>query len=157
MTAKQVSDTSRAGGIGETKTSLLSQQHAEILATVTAMRPLLASRQTVAAGAAQLRQALMRLGGQLSVHLAMEDKGLYPKLRGHTDPAIASLAAQYETEMGGLKATFVAYSERWLRSAAIGDAPEVFLTETEALFAALGKRIDRENNELYALVDQQPG
>ena len=114
----------RGEGIGKQKTALFRQQHSELLETVGRLAPLLLSVKTVTTGAADIRQLLMRLGGQLSVHLSMEDKGLYPQLKEHGSVDVAKLTRQYETEMGGLKAEFTKFSEGWLRGNAIGERPK---------------------------------
>jgi hypothetical protein len=100
-----------------------------------------------------VRAQLSKLAGLLNVHLTMEDRTLYPKLEAHPSPAVAATAARFMREMGGLKAAFLAYANRW-GARQIEEAPAAFVDETGAIFAALADRIARENDELYALLDQ---
>lgn len=55
--------------------------------------------------------------------------------------------------MAGIKPVVAAYAKKWNEDAIRKDA-QGFCTETRGLFAALGGRIQRENTELYALVDR---
>lgn len=99
-----------------------------------------------------LRKLLSNLAGKLSVHLAMEDQALYPRLLGATDPKMQSMARQFMTEMGGLGSAFTAYNGKWQVSDIRAD-PAGFAEETRAVFAALTQRITRENRELYPQAD----
>ena len=107
----------------------------------------------VAGSSEQIRTLLAGFAGLLKMHLASEDKGLYPQLLQSNDAALKAMAGRYMNEMGGMKTAFEAYLGKWPSAASILAKPDPFRTETTALFQALGKRIDRENNELYARVD----
>lgn len=128
-------------------TDKFRQQHDEILGMVGEL-----NQQIKAKGDAQaLRTALSALAGKLNFHLAMEDKALYPRmLKG--DGEAKTTAARFLQEMGGLGEVFQAYNNRWQVSAIRKD-PEAFAAETHKVFQALGKRIARENAELYPLAD----
>lgn len=129
-------------------TDKFRQQHDEILEMVGELN----ARLKAQADAQELRGALSSLAGKLNFHLAMEDKALYPRLR-KMDAGTGQLAARFMDEMGGLGAAFSAYNARWQVSAIRSD-PARFAAETREVFTALGKRIARENAELYPLADQ---
>ena len=97
---------------------------------------------------------LSKLAGNLKVHLAMEDEAVYPMLLEHKDPEIRSLAQKYMIEMGGLKDAFIEYIDKWTKAFAIQQNPEEFVEATKGIFDALGKRIEKEDSELYILVDE---
>ncbi len=100
-----------------------------------------------------IRDMLSGLLGNLKIHLAVEDKALYPKLKNSGNPELAAVAIQYETEMGGI-AEFVAnYSKKWPSAYAISDDAKGFIEETKQLISALGTRIRKENDHLYKLAD----
>ncbi len=101
-----------------------------------------------------VRLLLSELAGKLSVHLAMEDNALYPRLTNHKDKQVASLASRYMTEMGGIKKAFLDYSQAWRLADAIEREPQKFIDDTRAIFDALAQRIHREDHELYPLVDR---
>jgi hypothetical protein len=87
------------------------------------------------------------------VHLAAEDKSLYPELLKHKDATVKALAGRYINEIGGLKAAFEAYRGKWPSPASIQANAHSFRSETTTVLQSLKKRIDRENGDLYKLVD----
>ena len=90
---------------------------------------------------------------KLKVHLATEDLGFYPQLISGADPALASLAKTYQDEMLNITTSVLAYSETWNSESGIQANADRFCTETHALLASLRRRIEKENQELYPLVD----
>jgi len=124
-------------------------QHNEILVIAKEMTTELKGE----ADAAVLRKLLSNLAGKLNFHLAMEDQALYPRLLERKDADAKKMAKQFMTEMGGLGKVFTTYNDKWQVSAIRND-PAGFAGETAAVFAALTKRIQRENTELYPLADR---
>jgi hypothetical protein len=124
-------------------------QHGEILAIAKDMTSELKGE----GDAAVLRKLLSNLAGKLNFHLAMEDQALYPRLMERQDAEAKGLAKKFMDEMGGLGKVFGAYNDKWQISAIRKD-PAGFASETQAVFAALTKRIQRENTELYPLADR---
>ncbi len=100
-----------------------------------------------------LRMLLSGLAGKLSVHLAMEDKALYPRMIQADHSNSKALAQTFMTEMGGLGEAFAAYNKKW-QASQIGSDPAGFAKETQTVFGALARRIEREDNELYPLADR---
>ncbi len=94
-----------------------------------------------------------RLTSKLIAHLKAEDWLLYPRLLESDDAVIASTAAAFVEEMGGLAVAFNAYVERWDAFRIERDWP-AYKTETAGIIAALRCRITRENRELYPLVER---
>ena len=124
-------------------------QHNEILQIAKEMTAELKGE----ADPAILRKLLSNLAGKLNFHLAMEDQALYPRLMDRKDSDTRQLAKKFMDEMGGLGKVFTTYNDKWQVSAIRKD-PAGFLSETQTVFAALTKRIARENTELYPLADK---
>lgn len=103
-----------------------------------------------------VRDHLNRLAGKLVVHLAKEDKSLYPKLLESNDAQVVSLTKRYISEMGDLATVFELYNKRWVTPLFIHKYQDKFQLETASIVKALGSRIDKENNELYVLADAIP-
>jgi hypothetical protein len=134
------------------RTDSFRKHHDEIMAIAREINGMLDS--TIADKVADnIRALLSRLAGLVNLHLAMEDKALYPTLLAHSDPAVAATARRFSDEMGSVAAAFVAYIGAWPTAAAIKADPVRFTTESKAIFNALSKRIHRENVELYVLLD----
>lgn len=134
------------------RTKLLREQHEDLSALVLGLQAFLKS-DLVVENAEVIRKNLSTLAGKLKVHLAMEDKVLYPELLNHVDSQVSSLAQKYFTEHGGIKESFSEYSRKWAGATTIRNQPEDFIKETTALFSVLKRRIERENGELYKIAD----
>jgi Hemerythrin HHE cation binding domain len=134
------------------RTDKFRSQHAELVQAAADFSKLLSPAQLGKDGG-PARQQLAQLAGKLNVHLAMEDKSLYPGLLRHKDPAVQAKAKKFIDEMGGIKKAFAAYSGKWPSAAAIQANAGGFVQETQALFGVLAQRIQAEDNDLYKLVD----
>lgn len=96
---------------------------------------------------------LAKLTGLLRIHFAQEDKLLYPYMMLSTHAEASDMALEFQAEMGGLGSAYDAFAQRWASGEAIGARPALFRTEAKAVFAALARRIERENAQLYPLAD----
>ncbi|MBE9502665.1 MAG: hemerythrin domain-containing protein [Proteobacteria bacterium] len=108
----------------------------------------------LAEDAKQARSLLSTLAGKLGMHLAVEDRNLYPELLNHDDENIRATAKRFIDEMGGIADAFKTYVNKWPHSKTIQDNPGDFITETKGIFNALAARISKEDNELYSMVDK---
>lgn len=97
---------------------------------------------------------LSRMTGLLALHLAMEDKVMYPRLLGHRDWRVGSRARGFLAEVGGLRSAFDAYRRRWTRPAATDAEWADFAQETRAFLASLRTRIGLEEREIYGLLEK---
>jgi hemerythrin-like domain-containing protein len=135
------------------QTDTFRRQHQEILGLVKELQPRLEATM-LRRDAAPVTAGLQRLAGMLKAHLALEDTTLYPRLISHSDPAVAAMAQRYKQEMGGLQTAFVNYVERWPTAASIQQEPDLFVSQTQQVVAALLTRIEREDGELYPMADR---
>ena len=108
----------------------------------------------LAADVSEPRHLLSLFAAKLNVHLALEDKALYPQLLKHTDPGVQAKVKAFSDEMGGIKGAFTAYMGKYPSAQAIQAAPGSFVVDTNNLAKVLGKRIQAEDSDLYALVDR---
>jgi hypothetical protein len=136
------------------RTDVFRRQHAEIAEVAEDITAALDAKE-LASGAEIMSGLLSVLGGKLTIHLAMEDKGLYPRLLRHPHPKVRDLAKRFMSEMGGIQAAFGEYLARWRDPALIQKMPDEFIKETRTLLAALSARVSREDNDLYPIVDQE--
>lgn len=131
------------------QTSIYRRQHEELERLAGGLAAILET-----GSATELRTTLARLAGVLKVHLAMEDKNMYPRLLEHEDPEVRSMAAEYQRTMGDLAPAFNGYYDRWSETAIERDR-RGFAEATKGIAAALGARIALENDHLYAMVDRE--
>lgn len=135
------------------RTDNFRAQHKEIAAAVSDVEKLL---DPAAAGqkAAEISKLLVVLSGKITFHLGMEDKYLYPLLQGSNAPNLKAMADEYIKDMGSLAGAFKDYMASWSFSKRIEENSPEFITQTKAVFAALKKRIEREESDLYPLADK---
>jgi hemerythrin-like domain-containing protein len=104
--------------------------------------------------AASIALLIRKLAALLRLHFAYEDSMLYRTMIRSRDPAAACLAAEFRDEMGSLAEDFEDFARRWGTPDAIADSFADFKEEASAVLAALGSRIERENDQLYPLADR---
>lgn len=92
-----------------------------------------------------------RMSRVLLIHLAKEDRLLYPELRRSMQPGVSGLATRFADEMGGLALAFTDYVTNWPVQRAMADW-RGFRRSTRAILTDLSDRIRREEQELYPLV-----
>ncbi len=135
------------------ETKIFRDQHDELLKIASEISKHL-SIDVLSKDAHEVRRLLSELLGNLDVHLTMEDKALYPQLLAHSDGRVKSVAGRFVYEMGGIGETLKDYRSKWRTPAAIQKDPSDFIKQTKAILDALTKRIEKENNELYKMVDE---
>jgi len=134
-------------------TDSFKQHHVEILATARKLAGLLDVAQ-LTRNAENARGVLSELAGRLKIHLAMEDKALYPRLLTQGDAEAKRVTQRFMNEMGTLSKSFETYVKRWPSPAAIQASAASFVAETKAIFAALQARVGLEERDLYPLADR---
>ncbi len=133
--------------------SSFKKQHVELLEIVTTISGYISSN-TVAENSKEISQELSRLGVKIGMHLAMEDKALYPRMVAAADATIADTAKKFQEEMGGLGGAFATYKAKWATASAIEADAGTFTTETKGIAQALGDRIKREEAQLYPMAEK---
>lgn len=134
------------------RTETFRTQHKELAEIIGAIEGKLGAL-TSGENAAEARKMLSALSGKLSIHLAMEDKNLYPMMIESGNEGAKKAAQEFMNEMGGLAQAFKDYGAKWPSADAILADPSGFATQTRAVFKAVKERVVREENLLYALAD----
>lgn len=120
----------------------LSQEHAEL----DALAVKLLAEVDADVPSTALSALRWRLTHVLMVHLAKEDKVLYPRLLAR--PETQALAKRFVEELGDLAETYQAYTATWPIERVESDWPR-FGEATRKVMAALQRRILREERDLY--------
>lgn len=129
-----------------------SEKHQEIMDEAAGIVKLL---DTGTADTNEIRRILSILAGKLKVHLAAEDRYLYPKLMASENDRVRTTAENFVKEMGGIYSSFSDFLTRWPSGSTIGENRELFRSEMKEVVAALSERISREDSELYPLAIEQ--
>lgn len=132
-------------------TSRIKSDHEALYASMDALRRLLAA--DVTEGAGTLFAELRKLNATITLHLAIEDRMLYPALANANNPQVAAAGKRFQHEMGGLAAAYENFAARWDSAAAIAAAPDQFGREAAGLLDALHARIQHEDRELLPLAE----
>lgn len=135
------------------RTERFQEQHAGLVKVVKEIAAQL-DENKLATDAQGVRKLLIDLGARLKLHLVTEDQTLYPEMINHKDPKIKAMATRFQNEMGTIRVAFEDYMKRWATASAIQANAAGFVKETKAVFDVLAKRIEKENNELYPMVDK---
>jgi hemerythrin-like domain-containing protein len=128
------------------------REHVDLLAAVTALRELVQTG--VKEHADAILGQLVAMSSVIKLHLAAEDRVLYPALVSAADPLVAETGKRFQTEMGDLAQAYTAFVSRWNMASKISHDPEGFRSDANNVFKALHQRVQRENRELYPLAEQ---
>lgn len=123
--------------------------HVAIMRSVTELRDL--SRAGIAEHAGAIAHQLMEMSAQVKLHLAAEDRMLYPALAA--DARTQEVGERFQTEMNGIAESYAGFVARWGTAKRITADPEGFRGEANAVFKALHERVQLENRELYPLAE----
>ena len=132
----------------------LRAEHAELLRLARALTDLLGA--SAAPPSAVIEPVREELRGTLRRHLKCEDWALYPRLRATGEAAAADLAREFAGAMGHVADDYDDYERRWPPSRVAAEWDR-FCAESTAILEAITARIERENRELYPVVDQLAG
>lgn len=135
-----------------TATAQLRDEHDRILRRASGLAGIV-DRPMTRELACEARAAIEGLDRLLVVHLTTEDDWMYPMLMASADRQISAAAGACFEDMGGLLGAWLAYRDQW-SAEAILSAPDRFSSATRGVIGALALRIERENTELYPLVDR---
>lgn len=86
------------------------------------------------------------------MHLAAEDKFVYPVLIKHQNSKIKTTAEAFINEMGELAKIFEEYKMKYLGASKIAENATTFLLDSKKVFTALNERIRKEDLSLYPLL-----
>ena len=127
-------------------------QHDEILKIGSRIEKLM-DQKLLAQNASEIRSALATIAKKIVLHLALEDKSLYPTLLSYSDNKVHEIAENFQKEMNNIAGDFKEYINFWRQDSAIEHDPAGFLTQTENIFSVLKSRIKRVYEELFPLIE----
>lgn len=102
----------------------------------------------------ELSRGLMMLRFKVKLHLATEDKFLYPAIGTQPNAAVSHLSGFMREEMTGISTDFLMFSTRWERADAIYTKADRFYEDTTHIIKVLRHRIQHENTEFYPAIEQ---
>ena len=128
-------------------------EHEDILAQIAALRAL--SHAGPAQHAAQIAQAIVAMSSTIRLHLAVEDRLLYPALATGRDAQLARLGAQFQREMGEIAGGYMAFARRWNTAERVAADPEGFRAEANVALRSVYERMRREDRDFYPRIEAE--
>lgn len=111
-------------------------------------------KQGIAENSAEIVRLLVSMSATIKLHLAGEDRMLYPAALRAGDAAVARLAQRYQDDMGPLAAEFEAFVRRWNTVQPLREQAETFRREANTVLRLLWERMQRENSEFYPRIKE---
>ena len=127
------------------------QEHVAILSAIDQLRTL--ARAGVASQSQAIAAQIVAMSGMIKLHLAVEQRYLYPAAQACGLATVARLGRQYESEMHGIAGAYLDFAGRWNTPVRLAAEPEAFRSEANTVLHALYQRMRREDRELYPAVE----
>lgn len=103
--------------------------------------------------ATEIAERLLAMSAHIKIHLASEDRTLYPAVAACGDAAVAAMGERYRAEMGGLAEAFRQFVGRWRVADRVAADPEGFRDAANRVLKALHERLHREESEFFPAVE----
>ena len=130
----------------------LKRDHSEIMAQVTQLKKL--TQSGIVENADAIARQIVAMSSLIKLHLAAEDRVLYPAFAKSANPDIARTGEAFQRNMGDIAAAYVKFAGNWNIATTLSENPEGFREEANNIFKALHQRIQMENSELYPLAGE---
>ncbi len=127
-------------------------QHVDILRGIAELRAL--ARAGVAEHAEDIAQRVVALSSVIKLHLAAEDRALYPALRQMPDRTLARIGQQFQDDMVSIAAAYLGFSRRWNTAAQVRADARGFRADANVVLKQVFERMQRENREFYPAIER---
>ncbi len=126
-------------------------QHVDILRRIDALRNLV--HNGIEANAKAIARHVHELGTVVKLHLAIEDRILYPAVRKAVKTEIAAMGDAYQQEMKGIANAYIRFTMKWSDAARLAAEPEDFRADANSVLKTVYQRMQRENREFYPAIE----
>jgi hemerythrin-like domain-containing protein len=126
-------------------------QHLDILGAIAALRTLVQSG--ITGHAADIAQRIIAMSGMVKLHLAVEDRLLYPALEASGNSSLANMSKRYRDEMSGISGAYLNFAAKWNSARLLVEQPEVFRDEANQVLKTLYERMKKEDREFYPAIE----
>lgn len=127
------------------------KQHVEILQGIATLRKL--AHAGIEDNASAIAKQIKELGSIVTLHLAIEDRILYPSLQKRADARLAEMGKAYQEDMKGIANGFIAFARKWSVAKVVAEKAEEFRAEANTVLKQLHTRMQRENTEFYPAIE----
>lgn len=127
----------------------LKDQHEHIHRCISTLRTSVTAG--IEANAGEIARLIVSMSSVIKLHLAVEDRFLYPALHGSA--SLAQMGQAYQSEMQEIAASYEGFARRWNLPAAIAGSPEGFRADANIVLKRLYQRICREDRDFYPAIE----
>lgn len=124
--------------------------HVAILSGIQRLRDL--TRVGVSASE-EIATSLVKFSTTIRLHLAAEDKYLYPTLEKTQDPQLVALSRRFENEMADIAHRFMAFARNWNLGSKIEADFDGFRRAANLTLKPVWDRMQQENREFYPRIE----
>ena len=128
-------------------------QHTDILRSIATLRAL--AQAGAQANATAIAQGIVAMSGTIKLHLAVEDKVLYPALQRGDNAELARLGRQYQSEMESIASAYDAFARRWNTADNVRRSAQDFRNEANVVLRKVYERMQREDHDFYPRIEEQ--
>jgi len=127
------------------------QQHVDILGNIATLRKL--TQAGVMRNASDIARLVVAMSSTIKLHLAVEDKVLYPALQNGKDAGMARMGKQFQEEMSVIARTYEGFAHRWNTAHSLQDNEDGFRADANIVLRTLHERMQRENHDFYPRIE----
>ena len=127
-------------------------QHVDILQRIDDLRKL--THNGIPANSHSIAQRIHDLGKVVTLHLAIEDRILYPAVRQAENAHIAAMGEAYQEEMKGIANRYIRFTNTWSDPARVAAEPDAFRAAANTVLKDVYQRMQRENREFYPAIER---
>lgn len=127
-------------------------QHVDILQRIDTLRKL--AHSGILSNSYEIAQQVKDLGKVVTLHLAIEDRILYPAVQKAPDATIAAMGAAYQEEMKGIANRYIRFTNQWSNPERLAAEPDEFREAANTVLKEVYQRMQRENREFYPAIEQ---
>lgn len=127
------------------------QQHVDILGNIATLRKL--TQAGVAQNAPDIARLVVAMSSTIKLHLAVEDKVLYPALQNGQNVAMARMGKQFQEEMSVIARTYEGFAQRWNTAHSLQHHEDDFRADANIVLRTLHERMQRENRDFYPRIE----
>lgn len=127
------------------------QQHIEIINCIAELRH--RAREGIAENAVEISKLIIAMSSIIKLHLAVEDKILYPALQELNNSALTKMGNKFQDEMITIASTYIDFAQKWNSANNVAKNPEEFRSEANKVLKLLHDRMQRENIDFYPAIE----
>jgi DUF438 domain-containing protein len=126
-------------------------QHVEILTCISELRTLV--KNGIRNNAEEIARMIISMSSIIKLHLAVEDKILYPALQSANNASLAKMGKRFQDEMTSIARAYLDFARKWNAASTLAKNPEEFRSDANSVLRVLYERMRKENTDFYPVIE----